>query len=129
MPEEYTALVSALKNLTQPVGPVTSEGTQETITLPMAEDEWNPRPDAMSYGIVILDFEADALTGDNIKTDAAHEGSLHLFSKNRSGAGWIQLLTGTLTAHCDACWSLNSHVYERETGLFHWEWTFQIEGL
>ena len=40
----------------------------------------------------------------------------------------VPLITGCLKDHCDGDWSLNSHQYERETGLFHWEWTFQIEG-
>ena len=50
MPTEYTALAAALKAL-----------TQDTVTLPVAENEWNTRPDADSYGIVALEFEADAL--------------------------------------------------------------------
>lgn len=121
MYEKYTTLVSALKSLTQ------TDGQGNTTALPMAEDEWYTRPDAASYGIVILDFEAEALNGDNFKKDIANEGSLHLFSRDRSGAGWIQMLTSVLTEHCGPCWGLNSHMYERETGLFHWEWTFQIE--
>ena len=59
MPEEYTTLVTALKALTQ--------GEEPSVkTLPMAENEWNTRPDSDSYGIVALDFEADALYGDNL---------------------------------------------------------------
>ena len=122
MPEEYTSLVTALKALTQ------GETPDPVITLPMAEDEWNTRPDSDSYGMVLLNFEADALRGDDIKTVTAYEGSVHLFSKSRSGAGWVEMITGTLTEHCDGCWSLNAHMYERETGLFHWEWTFEVEG-
>ena len=122
MPEGYTSLVSALKALTQ------GETPDPVITLPMAEDEWNPRPDAESYGTVRLDFEADALTGDNVKTEIAYEGSVDLYSLSRDGAGWVELITRTLTDHCDACWSLNYHTYERETRLFHWEWAFQTEG-
>lgn len=117
---EYANLVTALKALKQ--GEKGSE-----ITLPMAEDEWNTRPDTVSYGIVSLDFEADALRADGKKLDTAYEGSADLFSRDRSGAGWVPLITGTLENYCGPCWSLNSHVYERDTGLFHWEWTFQIE--
>ena len=126
MPEEYTALVTALKSLTQTTG--TEGENPETVTLPMAEDEWYTRPDTVSYGIVSLDFEADAMNGDSIKIDAAYEGSVDLFSMSRNGAGWIPLITGTLMAHCGASWGLNSHTYERETNLYHWEWTFQVEG-
>ena len=53
MPEEYTSLVTALKALTQ-VEDVTAE-PQVLVTLPMAEDEWNTRPDTESYGIITLE--------------------------------------------------------------------------
>ena len=116
----YESLVAELKALTQ------GEGA-EAVTLPMAEDEWNTRPDTVSYGIVSMDFEAGALRADDGKRDTSLEGSADLFSLVRNGAGWVPLITGALEKHCGPCWSLNSHVYERETGLFHWEWTFEVE--
>lgn len=122
MPEEYTALVTALKALTQ------GESPDPVVKLPMAEDDWNTRPDTVSYGTVRLDFEVDALTGDNRKVATAYEGSVDLYSLQRDGAGWIPLICGALTEHCESCWSLNYHTYERDTGLFHWEWAFQVEG-
>ena len=122
MPEEYTNLVAALKALTQ------GEAPDPVVKLPMAEDEWNTRPDTVSYGIVSLDFEVDALRGDNKKMVTAYEGSVDLYSLQRDGAGWVPLITGALTEHCECCWSLNHHTYEQETGLFHWEWAFQLEG-
>lgn len=122
MPEEYTALVTALKALTQ------GESPAQVVTLPMAEDDWNTRPDTVSYGIVSLDYEVDALRGDNRKLATAYEGAVQLYSLQRDGAGWVELITGTLTEHCESCWSLNYHTYERDTGLFHWDWTFQVEG-
>jgi len=120
MPEEYTALVNALKSLTQGEAP-------NTATLPMAENGWNSRPETVSYGIVSLDFEADALRGDDRKQCIAWEGSVDLYSLQKDGAGWVPLITQALEDHCDGAWSLNTHVYERETGLFHWEWAFQVE--
>ena len=122
MPEEYTALVTALKNITQGTSP------DPVVKLPMAEDEWNTRPDTVSYGIVLLQYEVDALRGDNRKLDTAYSGSVHLFSLLRNGAGWVPLICSTLTEYCESAWSLNHHTYERDTGLFHWEWAFQIEG-
>ena len=116
MPTEYTQLVAALKAL-----------TQGNRTLPMAENDWNTRPDSESYGIVALDFEADALYGDNVKVCTAYEGSVDLFSRKKDGDGWVPIIAQTLTEHCDGAWSLNSHQYERENGIFHWEWTFQVE--
>lgn len=126
MPEEYTKLVAALKNLQQ-VEDLTAE-PPVMVTLPMAEDGWDTRPDVVSYGEVQLDFEADNLTGDDLKQSISYEGSVDLYSMVRSGAGWVELITQTLTEHCRAAWSLNYHTYERETALFHWEWAFQVEG-
>ena len=120
MPTEYTNLVTALKGLTQGTAP------DPVITLPMAENEWNTRPDVDSYGIVALDFEADALYGDNLKRITAYEGSIDLFSRKKDGDGWVELIVQTLIDYCEGAWSLNSHMYERETGLFHWEWTFEV---
>ena len=122
MPEEYTALVTALKSLTQ------GESPAQVVTLPMAEDEWDTRPDTVSYGIVSLDYEVDALRGDNRKVATAYEGAVQLYSLQRDGAGWVELITGTLAEHCDGAWSLESHQYENKTRLFHWEWSFQVEG-
>ena len=115
MPEEYTNLVEDLKQL-----------EQEGVTLLMAEDEWYTRPDTVSYGVVSMDFESDQLHGDGLMQDTAYEGSVDLFSLARNGAGWIPLITEVLTKHCGGSWSLNSHTYERETGLFHWEWAFEV---
>ena len=115
MPDEFAELVADLKDL-----------QQEGVTLPMAEDEWYTRPDTVSYGIVSLDFESGQLNGDNRKQDTGHEGSVDLFSLARNGAGWIPMITETLTEHCESRWWLNSHTYERETGLFHWEWIFEV---
>ena len=119
MYEKYNALVTSLKALTQGESP-------NTVTLPMADGEWSTRPDTVSYGLVNLDFEADALQGDDRKHDTAGAGSVDLFSLVRDGAGWVPLITGALEEHCGTCWQLNSHTYERETGLFHWEWTFEV---
>lgn len=126
MPEEYTSLVTALKNLQQ-VEDLTAN-PPVMVTLPMGEDEWDTRPDVVSYGTVRLDFEVDNLTGDDLKQSTSYEGSIDLYSMVRSGAGWVELITQTLKDHCKAAWSLNNHMYERDTDLFHWEWVFQVEG-
>ena len=121
MPTEYTNLVTALKALTQGESP-------NQVKLPMAEDDWNTRPETVSYGFVTLDYEVDALHGDNRKVATAYEGGVQLYSMARNGAGWVELITGTLTEYCEGAWSLNSHQYERENKIFHWEWVFQVEG-
>ena len=126
MPEEYTSLVEALKALQQAEDPDAENPVM--VSLPMGEDEWYTRPDTVSYGTVRLDFEADSLTGDDLKQSIAYEGSVDLYSMVRNGAGWVELITQTLIDHTNARWSLNYHTYERDTGLFHWEWAFQVEG-
>ena len=120
MCDGYTNLVAALKALTQ------GEKPAEVVTLPMAEDEWDVRPDTVSYGLVTLDFEKNQLAAGDRKQDTSYEGSVDLFSLERSGAGWVELITKTLTDYCGPCWSLNSHTYERTTSLFHWEWVFEV---
>ena len=124
MPEEYLALVTAMKSLTQESA-VTSEPAKG---LPVAEERWNTRPDVESYGEIQFEFEADSLDGDNRKKNRAYEGSMDLYSYKKSGDGWVQLIEEVLTEHCDSCWRLEYHTHERETGLYRWEWVFQIEG-
>ena len=118
---EYENLAEALMALTQGEEP-------DTVTLPMAEDEWDVRPDTVSYGLVSLDFEVNALEADDVKQTRAFEGSVDLFSLEKNGAGWVELIENTLTAHCGASWGLNSRSYEKETSLAHWEWVFRVEG-
>ena len=125
MPEEYLNLVAAMKGL--------SLGGE---TLPMAENEWTTRPDTESYGTIQLDFEVNALYGDNMKKVRAWEGSIDLFSRSKHGARWVEEIERVLEDCCEGCWSLNHQRYERasvsqddtETGMFHWEWVFQVEG-
>lgn len=115
MCETYRNLVTALEGL-----------EQEGATLPMTEDEWYTRPDTVSYGIVSLEMEADALAAGDKKQDTSYQGSVDLFSLVKGGAGWVEKITQALTEHCGPCWSLNSHTYERGTSLYHWEWTFEV---
>ena len=124
MTERYAELVAAIKSLAQVENP--EAAVPVTVTLPVSEDEWYTRPDTVSYGVIALDFEAGQAVGDGVKRDVSHEGSIDLFSLARSGAGWIPLIKEVLEAHCEGSWELNSHSYERETGLFHWEWAFEV---
>ena len=71
MLENYTALVTAMKGLTQ----ASAITTEPDKGLPVAEDGWDTRPDVDSYGEIQLEFEADSLDGDNRKHDRAFEGS------------------------------------------------------
>ena len=123
MPEEYEALLADMLELTKE-----ATTAQAAEALPVAEDGWDTRPDADSYGEIALEFEAESLDGDNEKQQRSFEGSVDLYSRKRDGDGWIQLIEQCLTKHCGASWVLNYHGYERETALSHWEWAFQVEG-
>ena len=106
----FDTLVSRLKGLT---------GVE------FAEYEWKTRP-AGNYGTVQYDFEAEDDNGDDMKMDAAYEGSVHLFThgKQTSVAAEVE---GVLNDICESCWRLNSEQYEHETGLVHREYVFQLE--
>ena len=112
MSAEYTALVAALKEL----------------NIPVAENAWTSRPTVPTYAVVQLDFEADALRGDDEKLVTSWEGSVDLFSTAKDGEGYVDRIVNVLNAQVGGAWSLNSHVYETETRLFHWEWTFEVDG-
>lgn len=112
MPEDYLALADSLKE----------------IGIPFAENGWNTRPDAESWGVVTLEYETDALHGDDLKQAEAYEGSVDLYTKIKGGGEWYGKIREALKEHCEGCWRLNHHGYEHETGLFHYEWTFQVEG-
>lgn len=119
----YPELVAAMKNLTQE--PLTT--SEQAITLPMAEDEWKTRPNAESWGTITRVTEAGNLNGDSRKNDRSFAGSIDLFSYKRDGRGWISLIENTLTEYCGASWDMNSSgQYERDTGVFHWEWYFEV---
>lgn len=111
MPDDYTTLVAALK----------------TLDIPFAENGWTSRPNVNTYGVVQLDFEASALNGDNTKLCSSYEGSVDLFSLSRDGDGMVEAVTEILDEVCGASWSLNSHMWEQSTRLFHWEWTFEVD--
>ena len=112
MPDDYTTLVAALK----------------TLDIPFAENGWTSRPNVNTYGVVQLDFEASALRGDDTKLATSYEGSVDLFSLSRDGDGMVEDIVEILESTVGPCWSLNSHTWEQSTRLFHWEWTFEVEG-
>jgi len=112
MPEDYMNLAEALQE----------------IGLPCAENAWNTRPKG-SYITYALEFEADADYGDNLKIGRAWEGSIDLFATSKRGDGYPAQIEAALNANCDGCWRCERHgTWEQETGLFHFEWVFQVEG-
>jgi hypothetical protein len=89
------------------------------------EYEWKTRPDG-NHGTVQLDFEAEDDIGDDSHQDRAWEGSVDLFTK---GKAWliVAAVESALEEVCGGSWELNSEQYEKETGLIHREFVFQIE--
>lgn len=111
MPEEYEALVEALKN----------------TGIPFAEYGWSTSP-AGEYGVVNLEFEADALNGDGKKQMRAWEGSIDVFFTAMSRRDALRkAVEDALEEVCGASWRAESFQHESATGLFHDEWVFQVE--
>jgi len=102
-------------------------GLQSIYGCPFAENGWTSRPNTDSYGVVTLEYEPNALHGDDMKQIRAFEGSVDLFSRKKDGDSFIPLIEEALNVTCEGCWHLNSHQWERNEGLFHWEWVFQVE--
>ena len=89
------------------------------------EYEWKTRPDG-NFGTVQLDFEADDSEGDDRKVDRAWEGSVDLYTHGKEMMT-VAAVETVLESVCEGSWYLNSEQYERDTGLIHREFVFQIE--
>ena len=90
-----------------------------------AEYEWKTRPKG-NFGTVQLDFEAEDDNGDDTKQDRAWEGSVDLYTYGKEMM-IVAAVETALESVCGGSWYLNSEQYERETGLIHREFVFQIE--
>lgn len=111
MPSQYDALVAALK----------------TTEIPFAEYGWETRPAGM-HGIVAIDFESSFLNGDGLKQDRVWEGSVDVFFTALDDRNSIvSAVEEKLAEVCGCSWELNSTTYEHETGLFHFEWVFEVQ--
>lgn len=89
------------------------------------EYEWRTRPDG-NFGTVQLDFEAEDDDGDDCKQDRAWEGSVDLFTRGKEMM-IVAAVESALETVCEGSWYLNSEQHEKETGLIHREFVFQIE--
>ena len=112
MPGDYQTLVAALK----------------TLSIPFAEDGWTSRPNKNTYGVVSLEFENGALEADGLKQVTGYSGSIDLYSMSRDGDQMVEAIVEILEQVCGSSWELNSHTWEQSTRLFHWEWTFEVDG-
>ena len=89
------------------------------------EYEWKTRPSG-NFGTVQLDFEAEVDNGDDKKQDRAWEGSVDLFTHGKEMM-IVSAVETALETVCEGSWYLNSEQYEKETGLIHREFVFQVE--
>ena len=92
-----------------------------------AEYEWKTRP-AGNFGTVQLDFEAADDDGDNAKQGRAWEGSVDLYTHGQEMM-LAAAVESAIASVCGPSWKLNSIQYERETGLVHREFVFQLEAM
>ena len=90
-----------------------------------AEYEWKTRPNG-NFGTVQIDFEAEIDDGDDCKQDRAWEGSVDLFTRGKEMM-IVAAVESALETVCEGSWYMNSEQYERETGLIHREFVFQLE--
>ena len=90
-----------------------------------AEYEWKTRPSG-NFGTVQLDFEAEDDEGDDSKQDRAWEGSVDLYTHGKEML-IVAAVESALEDVCEGSWYLNSEQHERETGLIHREFVFQLE--
>jgi len=112
MPEEYEALVAALK----------------LTDIPFAEYGWKTRPQG-TYGVVQLEMEAGSMDGNGEKLDRAWEGSIDVFFRLLSERDDVMETVEEILAEiCGDSWTMNSLQHESSTGLFHVEWVFQVIG-
>lgn len=108
MPSQYEALVAALK----------------LTSYPVAEYGWATRPEG-AYLVTGIDFESGSLSGDGVKQDRSWEGSVDAFFRTLTERDeMIGAVEEILTEIFGASWEMNSLQHERDTGLFHIEWTF-----
>ena len=112
MPDEYKALVAALKE----------------TGIPFEEYGWKKRPEG-AYGTITLDMEADSEEGDGEKLDRSWEASVDVFfSRLDDRKTMIKTVEDAIRSVCGSSWELNSTQYETQTRLFHVEWVCEVMG-
>ena len=73
-----------------------------------------------------LDFEAEDDNGDDCHQDRAWEGSVDMYTHGKEMM-IAAAVESVLENVCEGAWYMNSEQYERDTGLVHREFVFQIE--
>ncbi len=96
----------------------------EISNVEFVEYGWRTRP-AGDFGVYQGEFDAGEENGDDSKLDRAIAGSVDLYTH---GNKWLlaAAVESVLETVCESCWRLNSIQYERETGMVHREWVFEV---
>lgn len=110
----------------KPASYLALEAELQAIGIPCAEKGWTTRP-ADEYITYDLEFEAGSDAGDGRKTARAWEGSVDYFSRDKNSSVVDEIETA-LEKTTGSCWRCEQNgAWERATGLFRWEWVFQVE--
>ena len=100
----------------------------DATDIPFTDYAWATAPAGKWYGTVSLDGAGDTVAGDGEIVEQALEGSIDLFVR---GSGWegLRKVQQALNRAPGVAWRLESVQYEPDTGLVHYEWVFQLEGM
>lgn len=93
--------------------------------IPFAEYAWQNAPQSSSYGVISIDMTASTIWADGGLTERTFEGSVDLFVRGNPRTDF-RTVDGVLKAS-GLPFRLNSAQYEDDTGLLHYEWTFEVE--
>lgn len=85
---------------------------------------WHPRLQA-PYCIWAEDGEGDSLHTNNHKSEQVITGTIDYFTKTEFDV-MVENIQNALNDLENCGWELNSVQYEDDTGLYHFEWNFQI---
>ena len=85
---------------------------------------WHPRLQA-PYCIWAEDGEGDSLWTGNHKSEQIITGTIDYFTKTEFDAN-VDNIQEALNGLENCGWNLNSVQYEDDTGLIHFEWSFEI---
>lgn len=93
-------------------------------SIPMAEYEWNTRPEG-DHGVFRIDFHRHD-HGDDLHQDEVREGSIDLYTRGNKPDIWAEV-ESILEEHCEGAWEMNMQTVDRPTRLLHREYVFQLE--
>lgn len=88
------------------------------------ESAWATRP-STDFGTASIDFETVGDDGDDTKVTRIFSASVHAFLHGKKPET-VAEIERVLTKHLRNGWRMNLSRFEEQTGLTHFEWTFDI---